>query len=201
MDMLNRIRRDLRSLRACRRGISALEFALAAPLLFLIVFGMFELALITFVLTSAEGGLREASRYGITGQQADNEAERRQQILDILGERTLGMIDMSRAEVTLRSYPSFNDVGQPEPFEDLAPLNQTYDSNEPFTDLNGNGQWDEDRGTDGVGNAGDVVLYRIDYEWDLLMPFVARILGTDGYLPMSASIVVRNECWVISGGC
>jgi Flp pilus assembly protein TadG len=189
------IRSALRPLARCDRGVSAIEFAVAAPLLFLFVIGMFEVALMTFVSVSAEAGLREAARFGLTGQMASDETAREQKILEIFDNRTLGMIDLSRATITLKSYESFNDVGQPEPFTDTEPLNGVYDEGEIFIDLNDNGRWDEDRGIDGVGKAGDVVLYRVDYEWSLLTPIVAQLLGKGGRLPMSASVVVRNEPW------
>lgn len=195
MDRLPRLRHGLSSLRRCDRGISALEFAFAAPLLFLLVIGMFEVAVAMFVKVSAEAGLQDASRFGLTGQLADDEAARRQAILEILDERTLGMIDLSQATITFKSYDSFNDVGQPEPFTDAGSLNGTYDVGEVFVDLNDNGQWDADRGVDGVGNAGDVVLYRINYDWALMTPILTQILGENGHLPMSASIIVRNEPW------
>ena len=37
------------------------------------------------------------------------------------------------------------------------------------------------------------VVYRVNYDWPLLTPFLADILGEGGNIPLSASIVVRNE--------
>lgn len=201
MEPLDRIRHDVRSCWTCNRGISVLQFALAAPILFLLAFGVIEIALIMFVSNAAESALKEAFRFGITGQQVNGEAERQQRILDVLGDRTFGMIDGSGVVITRASYASFDEVGQPEPFTDKEPLNGVYDLGEPFEDLNGSGRWEADRGVDGIGDVGDAVLYRIDYEWELFTPLVSLVLGSDGHLPMSASIVLRNECWVLAGNC
>ncbi|WP_119458480.1 TadE/TadG family type IV pilus assembly protein [Rhodospirillaceae bacterium SYSU D60014] len=201
MEAFDRIRRDLRSCWTCSRGISVLQFALAAPILFLLVFGVIEVALIMFISSAAESALKEAFRFGITGQQVNGEVGRQQRILDILGDYTFGMIDRSQVVITRNSYSSFSDVGQPEPFTDIEPLNGVYDPGEPFDDLNGSGRWEEDRGIEGIGNVGDAVLYRIDYEWELFTPVVSLVLGSNGRLPMSASIVLRNECWVLTGNC
>ena len=43
------------------------------------------------------------------------------------------------------------------------------------------------------GEGGDVVLYRVDYEWPLLVGLLAPVFGNDGKVPLSASVAVRNE--------
>lgn len=187
---------------ACRRGTPILEFALAAPILFLVMIGMFEVAMMTFTSVSVEAGLREAARWGITGQTPAS-GTREDQLLAIIDHQTLGLIDVDEAEVSFLIYASFNDVGQPEPFVDsILPLNGEYDAGETFTDLNGNLQWDADRGTAGVGNAGEVVLYKIDYKWHLMTPLIANLIGDDeGALTMTASVAVRNEPWCFTNVC
>lgn len=175
----------------CREGATALEFAFALPVVMVLIVGMLEVAMIMFVSTSVEGGLRQAARYGITGQTPET-GTREEAIIGIIGNYTLGFVDLDASDVTFTTYASFNDVGQPEPWTDTDG-NGSYDLGEPYDDLNGNLQWDADRGSAGVGNAGDVVLYKIDYDWSLLTPYVANLIGDHGLLHMSASIAVRNE--------
>ena len=92
-------------------------------------------------------------------------------------------------------------MGQPEPFVDTAapsPLhNGKYDLGENYTDVNGNGKWDADRGIAGVGNSGEVVRYKVDYEWHLMTPLLSDMLGDNGVFHMSASVVVRNEPYAV----
>ena len=59
----------------------------------------------------------------------------------------------------------------------------------------GNGTWDSDIGVPGPGDAGDVVIYRIRYDWPLMTPFAGTFIGTDGIFPIRASVAVRNEPW------
>jgi hypothetical protein len=193
--------REWRRFLACRRGTPLLEFALAAPVLLLLMIGMFEVAMLTFTNVSVEGALREAARWGITGRTPVS-GTREQQILAIIAQKTYGLIDMDDAEVTFKVYDSFNDIGQPEPFVDsILPLNGKYDLGESFTDLNGNLKWDADRGAEGVGNSGEVVLYTIAYEWHAMTPFIGSMLGDNGTLTMSASVAVRNEPWCFLNVC
>jgi len=188
--------RPLRRLLACREGATALEFAFALPVLLLLILGMFEVAMLMFISTSVEGGLREAARFGITDQVAD-EAERETAIRNIIERHALDFPGFSIASMTFSIYDSFNDVGQPEPWVDAEPLNGVYDAGEGYTDLNGDGSWSEDRGVAGVGQSGDVVRYRIVYDWELLTPYLAYLFGEDGVLHMSASITVRNEPYAL----
>lgn len=181
----------LRRLASCRDGATLVEFAFALPLVLMIFLGMFEVAMVMFVSTSVEGGLREAARYGITGQGSDA-AAREAAILGIIEDHTFGFIDLDEAEVTFMVYDSFSNVGQPEPWDD-DDGDGVWDADESYTDVNGNGQWDEDQGTAGLGDAGAVVRYTIAYDWILLTPYLAALLGDEGVFHMSASITVRNE--------
>jgi hypothetical protein len=144
-----------------------------------------------------ESSLRDASRYGITGQLPDGAStmqEREQYIRRMIADRTLGLVDFDDAVVEILSYPTFDDIGQAEDFVD-ANGNGAYDAGETFKDCNGNGRRDEDRGTAGPGESGAVVLYRMRYDWRLLTPFAGPIIGTNGKFPLKASIAVRNEPW------
>lgn len=188
----------LRRFAASHDGATALEFAFAFPVLLTLVIGMIEVAMIMFVSVSVEGGLREAARYGITGQEPAA-GTREEQILAIIERHTYGFVTVAAENVTFKSYDSFDDVGQPEPWTD-ANLDGEYTEGELFEDLNCNLQWDADRGTAGVGNAEDVVLYTVDYDWGLMTPIVSHLVGDEGLLRMSASIVVRNEPYAYGTG-
>jgi Flp pilus assembly protein TadG len=181
-----------RRLKANDTGSSALEFGFVAPILVLAVLGIMELGMILFVTSLLEGSVRTAARFGITGY-APASVSREQQIRDILEENTAGLIDMSQVTFTQYVYENFADIGKPEPYVDDSPANGNYDVGESYQDVNGNGQWDSDMGIAGVGGPGAVVIYRVNYDWPLLTPYLADILGEGGKIPLSASIVVRNE--------
>ena len=62
-----------------RAGSTMIEFAFAAPVLILFLVAIIELGMVLFASTLMEGALRDASRYGITGQEP-NEAARLERI-------------------------------------------------------------------------------------------------------------------------
>ena len=192
MAMLKFIRRLIR-LRRNEDGSPAIEFAFAAPVLFLAAIGTIEFGMIMFVTVLMESSLRDAARYGITGQEPTAGA-RLAAITGIIEQRTIGLVDMSAANVTILSYPTFGDVGRSEEYLD-GNGNGEYDVGETYTDDNGNGQWDVDVGVAGAGESGQIVVYKFDYDWPLLTPLLNNIVGDDGYYHIKASIAVRNEPW------
>jgi len=183
---------NFRNLRRCRSGATAVEFAFAMPILAVALVGLLEMAMIMFVTTLMEGGLREASRFGITGSIPAG-VSREQRILDIIEEHTIGLVDMTQANITTLIYPDFDNIGDPEPYTDDSPANGSYDVGETYVDVNGNAQWDADMGASGAGNAGDIVVYNITYDWQLLTGLLDAFIGQNGEIELTASVAVQNE--------
>ena len=91
----------------------------------------------------------------------DNDSRRHEVMKAVLmnsAEKIQGVLGSNKTIVTTAETPSFG-----ESFTDLAPLNGTWEPNEPFTDFNLNGQFDAnvgelwwDFGADRIANTGDV---------------------------------------------
>lgn len=173
-------------------GSTLVEYAVALPVLALLLVGIVELSMILLVSVLAEGGVREASRFGITGQ-LEAEGTRADRIVAVVQDHAHGLVTVDVENVTTLVYPGFDRIGQAESFEDTAPANGAYDPGESFDDVNGNGVWDADMGTPGAGGPGDVVFYRVTYQWQVLTALFAAIVGHDGIVEMDATIAVRNE--------
>jgi Flp pilus assembly protein TadG len=172
------------------RGSAAIEFALCAGVLILLLSAIIEFGVMFAVDASLQAAVMSASRFGVTGAEGEG-MSRQAQILAIIDDRTLGLVDTGRMEISTRVYASFDQIGKPEPFVD-ANGNNTFDAGEAFTDVNGNGTWDADLGVAGLGGAGDVVVYSLSYPWTALTPLLAPFLnGTT----LRAAVAVRNEPW------
>lgn len=174
-------------------GSTLMEFVFAAPVLVTLIIASMEFGTIMLTSTLMEASLREAARFGITGQHVQN-STRLEEIIRIIDERTLGLVDMDQANVEVLVYPSFSDIGRGEDYVD-GNANGTYDLGETFTDENANGVWDVDVGAAGSGESGDIVVYRLRYNWQVMTPMATHFVGTDGSVGLNASIVVRNEPW------
>lgn len=179
----------MRAFFARRDGNASVEFAFAAPILILLMIGIFEVSMLLFSNAVVEGAVRSASRFGLTGQTTPG-VSREDVIVEKIRESGLGLVEIDAGDIDVLVYPSFADVGQPEPFQD-ANGNGAYDGGETFSDVNGNGVWDPDMGAAGAGGPGEVVVYRVRYAWPMMTGLLADQFGDE--VRMAASIAVRNE--------
>ncbi len=188
------------------RGVAAIEFAIAAPIVILLLITLFEMG---FLLTGGiflEAGARSAGRYGITG--ASSPGKTRDEVIReiIVGRVCPSALPASTSslcfwtssgggeplQILVRAYADPRNVGQPEPFSDLPPENGIYDAGEVFTDVNGNQQWDADMGVASAGGAGDVVVYEVTMLQAIHSPLLRAAVGSSAF-SHRANLVVRNE--------
>lgn len=177
-------------------GSASLEFAFAAPILILAMIGIFEVAMILFTNAVVEGAVRSASRFGLTGQQEAG-VSRQDTIVQKIRDGSLGLVEITADDIDVLVYPSFSDVGKPEPYDD-ANGNGSHDAGESFSDVNGNGVWDPDMGASGAGGPGEVVVYRVRYSWPMMTGYLAEQFGDS--VDMASSIAVRNEPFETASG-
>jgi hypothetical protein len=170
------------------KGATTLEFGFIAVPLITLTMGIIEFAVILFINSSLESGVIQASRYAITGQTTPG-VSREEKVLEILNQHGYGLVTIQPTDVTTLVYPNFASIGQPEPYADTN-ANGSYDQGEPFTDTNGNGVWDSDMGVVGLGGPGDIVVYKVDYQWGLLSDLLKPVVGD---LTFTSGVAVRNE--------
>ncbi len=190
----------------CQDGATAVEFALISPILFLLVMGIVESGLIMSAQNTLESATYVASRTGRTGFVETGKTQE-ETIMDTLKERASLFLDTNYVSidamtVATKTYAGFDDINEPEPFVD-ANGNGVRDNGENFTDINCNGQWDEDRAGSGFGGSGEIVVYTVTYPWPLFTPLVGEFIGTDGIVTLTSRAVVKNEPYSSGGpgGC
>ncbi|WP_120498778.1 TadE/TadG family type IV pilus assembly protein [Kiloniella sp. EL199] len=183
----------------CDKGVVALEYALGLPVFLTMVLGIFDLGGVYFASILLEGGLREAARYGVTGNLAPG-VTKEEKILETINFHGAGFVQVKADELSTLVYKDFDSIGDPEPYVD-ADGNNAYDAGEAFTDLNCNGAWDSDSGFDGAGNGSEVVLYTVEHETQLITGYIAHLVGKDGKVKLRASVAVRNEPYGGGASC
>ena len=180
-----------RALRRDQRGVTAVEFALVAPVMLLMVMGFFDLAHRVYATAMLQGAMQKAARDS-TLETASPEA------LDLkVKSLVIGVTGKAAIFRSGRlSYSDFNSVGQPERFIDAKAdgreLNNRYDKGECFEDMNGNSVWDSDLGKTGNGGAQDAVLYTMRVTYPRLFP-MAGLMGWPKEQEIKASTVLRNQ--------
>lgn len=181
-------------------GATAVEYAMVMPILFFLIMGTIEFCLISYASAVLTGGTISAARLAKTGYNntsstgtcAATNQTRSQFITCTVQNKVSGLLNGNNLQITSKSYSSYTNIGQPEPYTDLFGLGY-YVATDPYTDINGNGQWDSDMGTAGLGGAGDIVVYKVSYPWPINTPFLRNLIGNNGTFTISASAVVKNE--------
>lgn len=176
-----------RSLVRDSAGVSAVEFGLTAPILFLVIFATLELGQAFYVRTVLFGAMNQAAR-----SSSLESGQTSQSTIDGIITRLIhDVMPKSTLTFTRKNYSSFSDVGRPEDFTDTN-KNNMYDPTECFADANGNTVWDADVGSTGLGSANDVVLYTVTVKYDQVFGF-GKVLGLNAKQTISANTFLRNQ--------
>lgn len=83
-----------------QRGASAVEFALVAPIFFLLLFSVVDFGAMMWANLTMQHAVREGARYAVTGQSGlDAQGSRYNAVLDKIRQSSLGVYAMSNAKV------------------------------------------------------------------------------------------------------
>lgn len=173
--MRARITARTRAFMRDRQGATAVEFALVATPFFLLIFAILEIALIFFASAIIENAVADAARDIRTGElqtAGGGETEFRAAICQQI--RTVA--DCSRLRVDVRTFENFASTQFDPPVGDDGELD---DSGFSFT----------------PGDAQDIIVVRVFYDWQLLGPGMINGLAN---MPgnrrlISAATAFRNE--------
>lgn len=166
------------------RGIAALEFAILAPVLIMMIMGLMDIAYRAYVQAALEGAIQKA------GRDSSIEAADTATIDTRLRNSVKAVVPKASFEITRKSYSTFGNMTA-ERFDD-ANRNGVYDRGECFYDTNGNGIWDADPGIAGQGGASDVTVYSVTVSYTRLFP-LAKLLGWSQTETASATMLLKNQ--------
>lgn len=177
----------LRRLVRAADGTTMVEFALLAPVLLMLLMGMFDMGYNIYTKTLLEGAVQQAARNStIEGADVNSTA-----IDDAVTTAVKRITPNATLTFSRQAYTNFSDVSQPEDFTDVNGDGTCADG-EPFEDVNGNGTWDTDRGIDGFGGARDAVLFTVTVEYPRAFP-IANLIGLSPNFRTQAVTVLRNQ--------
>lgn len=167
-------RHFLRRLRKDESGATAIEFGIVALPFFALMVAIIEVALVYFANFSLENGVERAARLIRTGQ-----AQQQGLSVSQFKESVCGYVSgisncIGGLKIDVQRFDSFTGINLSDPLTADGELRNDFG----FT----------------PGNAGDVVVVRAFYEWDL----IAEIPGGLGNMPsggrlLTATAAFRNE--------
>ena len=166
-----------------------MEFAFVAPVIVMMMMATVEYSMIMFTTSVMESATNTTSRLGKTGYVASG-SSREDQIVENINTLTAGLLDPTKILIDTKVYPMLDDIGSEEPYTDTN-NNGFYDPGEPYSDVNGNSQWDPDMASAGAGDANDIVVYEVKYDWPIFTPIMSGIMGPT--YKINVRTVVKNE--------
>lgn len=180
------------------RGATLTEFGLISPVLFLLLFGAFDIGHTLYVKTVLEGAVQKAARDSSLESAAGSASTVRDAIDKAVRDQLMPFDRSATISFNRRFYRTFTDAAaaKREEFNDTPTgpfANGVCDNGETFTDINNNGAWDADGG-DSINRAGarDNVVYTVSIEYPRLFPLDAFIDVPEAQR-LTASTVLANQ--------
>jgi Flp pilus assembly protein TadG len=155
---------------AARRGVVASEFAAIATPLFLLFMGTVELSMMFGAQQLLENAAYNTSRIAKTGYIATGQTQ------------ATTVMQVFNSE--LQSYGS------------LINTNCSAGACATMTEVDYNSFTSAGTGggtTTGYGTQQQIVVYTVTYPWALFTPILSSLMGSNGIVNLTATIVVRNE--------
>jgi Flp pilus assembly pilin Flp len=173
-------------------GSTLVEFALLSPALMFLVAGAIELGHLTMARAALEGATMAAARQAMTGSCPLTRKERMEQaIRDAM--TSFRTTDEEGPTIVVKKYADkIGAVETLEPFTD-ANGNGEYDEGETYEDINGSMMRDEMGKVGDLGGPGDVVSYTATFNLRTIFTFSSSLFGDAEAVRLTASTVVRNE--------
>lgn len=145
-----------------QRGATVIEFAIVAPVVLLLLFGIIEFSLMMFVSSVVEGATANISRMSKTGALRSTDAD--PQIRAEQDSESLRQMIIQRGRGIIREENLFVQT---------RPRNSQNNT---------------------MGEAGELVIYTVRYDWEIITPFMSTMLGDDeGVFGISSTTAVVNE--------
>lgn len=169
-------------------GVTAIEFAIVAPVFFLIFLGIIEVGLTMFFDSTMNTALRTAARQGIP-QGYENMADLRDNMDGYMGGVYVGAPQMAIRVISI-APPTVGDDGYINSGESEAELAELESISALFSDDPEAFVGSSDRFEPGLSDqSGAITVYAAKYQWGGFSGMVGRFLPDNLY----AISVVRNE--------
>lgn len=146
-------------------GAALVEFALVAPMFFLLLFGILEISTYALIKSSMELALQQVSRFGRTGDLEGGKTQQ-QSAIALAEKYSFGLIDSEDLNLSTTVYQSFSD---------LPKLSDAPESGNNF------------------GSGSQIVLYTLTYSYHLNTPLVGKFFSSNNISKIKVSTVVVNE--------
>lgn len=163
--------------RLCRdqQGVAAIEFSLVAAPFLMLLFAITETALVFFAGQTLETAAADSARLIMTGQ-AQSQGFDKEKFKQAMCDKMYGLLKCDGVTVDVKKFPTFTTIDLKNPIGQDGKFS------------------DQDFGYQ-PGDAGDVVVVRIFYQWPVYLSLFGFNLADlpDSKRLLSATAAFRNE--------
>ncbi len=159
-----------------RTGATAVEFALVATPFFFLLFAIIEITMVFFTSTALEHASTEIARKVRTGEIQSTGGSNTDFVNEVCAQMSGLIACNGNVSVDIRTFVDFGDVTTSDPVD----VDGNLDT--------GSFQFDP-------GDAGDIVLVRVFYTWQLNTPMIGTVFSnlSGNKRLIIASMAFRNE--------
>ncbi|MHA7898630.1 MAG: TadE/TadG family type IV pilus assembly protein [Henriciella sp.] len=159
-----------------KRGLAAVEFAMIAVPFFFLIFGLLEVCVIFIMSSILEHGANEAARAIKTGQFQQAGFDEATFKASVCSELFGLMTCDDKLSLDVKTFSNFGGTGDPSPIDASGELDDSGFGFNP-------------------GAQNEIVVVRVFYEWDLLIPVMSAPLAnmSNSRRLLQATIAFRNE--------
>ncbi|MEM1088641.1 MAG: TadE/TadG family type IV pilus assembly protein [Pseudomonadota bacterium] len=171
-----RLQKRLEAYASDKRGVAAVEFALIATPFFFLIFGLLEVCVLFIMSSVLEHGINEAARGIRTGEMQEN-GFGQVAFKNAVCAELFDLLDCdSKLRFDVKTFSSFSNTQNPNVIDKDGNLD---DSDFQFT----------------PGDANDVVVVRVFYEWELITPVLSKPLAnmSNNRRLLQSTVAFRNE--------
>lgn len=183
-------------------GATIIEFAVVAPLFFLLVFALVEFGMILYSKVIIEGIALEVTRTASLGKpndaQCSNSKSREDYIKCFVKYKSAVLINGDKTQVQILRIGD-GGTSVPDICFDTNPPSSDQDKCDVYQEVNGKAGYQGIQASN-LGVGGQVIEVRISYPWSILMPLVGEFFKTTdnkgnsrNSFMVTASTVIRNE--------
>lgn len=166
--------RNLKRIKKNQEGATAIEFAVVAPVLFMLIFGIIEFGILFTTQSALEGATSSAARTYKAQARTGNAGAQTNAIHSLIAQYGRGVVKPAKLRVVAARLNSWGSGSMP-------------------NDVNSS--------SGRAGSTGQIIQYRVYYDYDVLTPFLSRVIGDNrGIVALRASTVVQNEPSIGGGG-
>ena len=169
--------KNLEQFASDKRGVAAVEFAMIAVPFFFLIFGLLEVCVIFIMSSVLEHGANEAARAIKTGQFQQAGFDQATFKTAVCSELFGLMTCDDKLSLDVKTFTNFAGTNNPDPIDPTTL--ELDDSSFGFS----------------PGAQNEIVVVRVFYEWDLIIPIMSKPLSnmSNNRRLLQATIAFRNE--------